>query len=55
TEFHLHHPLHRSIFLLVTMVTVCACWTPSKKPEQPTGTALHRFYQRSRRSRMNLA
>ncbi|XP_011609487.1 hepatocyte cell adhesion molecule-like [Takifugu rubripes] len=43
------------IFLLVTLVTVCACWTPSKKPEHPTRTSLSRFYERSRHSRMNHA
>uniref|UniRef100_A0AAQ6AAN2 Ig-like domain-containing protein n=1 Tax=Amphiprion ocellaris TaxID=80972 RepID=A0AAQ6AAN2_AMPOC len=32
------------IFLLITLVTVCACWTPSKKPKHPPRKPLPRFY-----------
>ncbi|XP_047463152.1 hepatic and glial cell adhesion molecule b [Mugil cephalus] len=32
------------IFLLITLVTVCACWTPSKKPRHPPRKSLTRFY-----------
>ncbi|XP_034463101.1 hepatocyte cell adhesion molecule-like [Hippoglossus hippoglossus] len=28
------------IFLLITLLTVCACWTPSKKPRHPPGKPL---------------
>ncbi|XP_061558899.1 hepatic and glial cell adhesion molecule-like [Phycodurus eques] len=34
------------IFLLITLVTVCACWTPSKKPKRPTTKSFSRFYNR---------
>ncbi|XP_033182228.1 LOW QUALITY PROTEIN: hepatocyte cell adhesion molecule [Anabas testudineus] len=37
------------IFLLITLVTVCACWTPSKKQRHPrTRKALSRFYHTHR-------
>ncbi|XP_077360205.1 hepatic and glial cell adhesion molecule-like isoform X2 [Festucalex cinctus] len=32
------------IFLLITLVTVCACWTPSKKSRRPTRKSFSRFY-----------
>ncbi|XP_051902163.1 hepatocyte cell adhesion molecule-like isoform X2 [Hippocampus zosterae] len=32
------------IFLLITLVTVCACWTPSKKSKRPTRKSFSRFY-----------
>ncbi|XP_051257090.1 hepatocyte cell adhesion molecule-like [Dicentrarchus labrax] len=32
------------IFLLITLVTVCACWTPSKKPKHPPRKPLSRFH-----------
>ncbi|KAM9846468.1 hepatic and glial cell adhesion molecule-like [Aulostomus maculatus] len=32
------------IFLLITLVTVCACWTPSKKPKHLTRKPLFRFH-----------
>ncbi|XP_070774080.1 LOW QUALITY PROTEIN: hepatic and glial cell adhesion molecule b [Enoplosus armatus] len=32
------------IFLLITLVTVCACWTPSKKPRHRARKPLSRFY-----------
>ncbi|XP_071317374.1 hepatic and glial cell adhesion molecule-like [Trachinotus anak] len=41
------------IFLLITLVTVCACWTPSKKPRHPPRKPLSRFYERSHRSTIN--
>ncbi|XP_054610833.1 hepatic and glial cell adhesion molecule b isoform X2 [Dunckerocampus dactyliophorus] len=40
------------IFLLITLVTVCACWTPYKKPRRPTRKSFSRFYnQRTSRRR----
>ncbi|KAK2828675.1 hypothetical protein Q5P01_019709 [Channa striata] len=33
------------IFLLITLVTVCACWTPSKKPRHTPRKPLSRFQQ----------
>ncbi|KAM9348213.1 hepatic and glial cell adhesion molecule b [Symphorus nematophorus] len=41
------------IFLLITLVTVCACWTPSKKSKHPTRKPLTRFYDHSHRSPIN--
>ncbi|XP_036975582.1 hepatocyte cell adhesion molecule-like isoform X2 [Acanthopagrus latus] len=38
------------IFLLITLVTVCACWTPSKKSNQPVQKPLSRFSDHSHRS-----
>ncbi|XP_035481481.2 hepatic and glial cell adhesion molecule b [Scophthalmus maximus] len=38
------------IFLLITLVTVCACWTPSKKPRHPPRKPLSRIYDHSHRS-----
>ncbi|XP_042354614.1 hepatic and glial cell adhesion molecule b [Plectropomus leopardus] len=35
------------IFLLITLVTVCACWTPSKKSRHPARKPLSRFYDQS--------
>nr|XP_061801673.1 hepatic and glial cell adhesion molecule-like [Nerophis lumbriciformis] len=32
------------IFLLITLVTICACWTPSKKRRRPTRKSFSRFY-----------
>ncbi|XP_028277384.1 hepatocyte cell adhesion molecule-like isoform X2 [Parambassis ranga] len=33
------------IFLLITLVTVCACWTPSKKTRHPPRKPLTRLYE----------
>ncbi|XP_070838480.1 hepatic and glial cell adhesion molecule-like [Chaetodon trifascialis] len=41
------------IFLLITLVTICACWTPPKKPKHISRKPLSRFYGRSRRSPFN--
>ncbi|XP_041657648.1 hepatocyte cell adhesion molecule-like [Cheilinus undulatus] len=41
------------IFLLVTLVTVCACWTPSKKPKPQPRKPLSRFYDRCHHSPIN--
>ncbi|XP_042288237.1 hepatocyte cell adhesion molecule-like isoform X1 [Thunnus maccoyii] len=41
------------IFLLITLVTVCACWTPSKKSRHPTRKPLSRFYDDSLQSPIN--
>ncbi|XP_004573542.3 hepatic and glial cell adhesion molecule isoform X1 [Maylandia zebra] len=41
------------IFLLITLVTICACWTPSKKPRQPPRKHLSRFYNRSHQTPIN--
>ncbi|KAM9788546.1 LOW QUALITY PROTEIN: hepatic and glial cell adhesion molecule-like [Neosynchiropus ocellatus] len=38
------------IFLLITLVTICACWTPSKKPRYPTKKLLSRSRFRNHRS-----
>ncbi|XP_038563383.1 hepatic and glial cell adhesion molecule b isoform X2 [Micropterus salmoides] len=38
------------IFLLITLVTVCACWTPSKKSRHPPRKSLSRFYDHSQHS-----
>ncbi|KAF3706563.1 Hepatocyte cell adhesion molecule [Channa argus] len=40
------------IFLLITLVTVCACWTPSKKPRHTPRKPLSRF-QHPHRSLIN--
>ncbi|XP_077448226.1 hepatic and glial cell adhesion molecule-like [Stigmatopora argus] len=32
------------IFLLITLVTICACWTPSKKRGRPSRNSFSRFY-----------
>ncbi|XP_061659631.1 hepatic and glial cell adhesion molecule-like isoform X2 [Syngnathoides biaculeatus] len=39
------------IFLLITLVTVCACWTPSKKPNRPPRKSFSRFYNQRAPSR----
>ncbi|CAJ1063331.1 hepatocyte cell adhesion molecule-like [Xyrichtys novacula] len=41
------------IFLLITLVTVCACWTPSKKKKPPARKPLSRHYDRCRHSPVN--
>ncbi|XP_013878566.1 hepatocyte cell adhesion molecule [Austrofundulus limnaeus] len=41
------------IFLLITFVAVCACWTPSKKSKQKPKTSLSRIYSRSRHTPLN--
>ncbi|XP_029375084.1 hepatocyte cell adhesion molecule-like [Echeneis naucrates] len=43
------------IFLLIALVTVCACWTPSKKPRHPPKSrkTFSRLYNRSHRSPIN--
>ncbi|XP_074528184.1 hepatic and glial cell adhesion molecule-like [Halichoeres trimaculatus] len=41
------------IFLLITLVTVCACWTPSKKSKPPVRKPLSRSYDRCRHSPVN--
>lgn len=41
------------IFLLITLVTICACWTPSKKSRQPPRKPLSRFYDTPRHSPIN--
>lgn len=41
------------IFLLITLVTVCACWSPSKKPKHPPRKPLSGYYDNSHRSRIN--
>ncbi|KAM3600767.1 uncharacterized protein V6R79_002262 [Siganus canaliculatus] len=41
------------IFLLITLVTICACWTPSKKQEHPARKPLSRFYERPHHSPVN--
>ncbi|XP_071382452.1 hepatic and glial cell adhesion molecule b [Centroberyx affinis] len=43
------------IFLLITLVTVCACWKPSKKPRHPARKPLSRFYYQSQHSPINHA
>nr|XP_020454216.1 hepatocyte cell adhesion molecule-like [Monopterus albus] len=42
-----------SIFLLITLVTVCACWTPSKKPKHPPRKPISRFFNHSHHSPIN--
>nr|XP_057943400.1 hepatic and glial cell adhesion molecule-like isoform X1 [Doryrhamphus excisus] len=40
------------IFLLITLVTVCACWTPYKNPRRPMRKSFSRLYnQRTSRPR----
>uniref|UniRef100_A0A1A7WUN0 Hepatic and glial cell adhesion molecule n=1 Tax=Iconisemion striatum TaxID=60296 RepID=A0A1A7WUN0_9TELE len=41
------------IFLLITLVTVCACWTPSKKPKKQPRKPMSRIYGRSRHKPLN--
>ncbi|XP_029957133.1 hepatocyte cell adhesion molecule-like [Salarias fasciatus] len=41
------------IFLLITLVTICACWTPSKKKKHPPRTHLSRFYEQPGHSLIN--
>ncbi|XP_018547292.1 hepatic and glial cell adhesion molecule b [Lates calcarifer] len=41
------------IFLLITLVTICACWTPSKKSRHPPRKPLTRFYDHSYHSPVN--
>lgn len=35
------------LFLLITLVTVCACWTPPKKSKKPSRKSLDRLYDYS--------
>ncbi|TDH05268.1 hypothetical protein EPR50_G00141180 [Perca flavescens] len=41
------------IFLLITLVTVCACWTPSKKKRHPARKPLTHFYDHADLSPIN--
>ncbi|CAN9501080.1 unnamed protein product [Ophioblennius macclurei] len=41
------------IFLLITLVTICACWTPSKKTKHPPRKPLSRLYEPPSRSLIN--
>ncbi|KAM6970063.1 hepatic and glial cell adhesion molecule b [Aplochiton taeniatus] len=41
------------IFLLITLVTVCACWKPSKKPKRPIRKPLPRSYDHCQHSLIN--
>ncbi|XP_032390246.1 hepatocyte cell adhesion molecule [Etheostoma spectabile] len=41
------------IFLLITLVTVCACWTPSKKKRHPARKPLTSFYDHADLSPIN--